>query len=296
MSAILTTKNLTKDFGGGRGLFDLNVSVQPGEIVGFVGPNGAGKSTTISLLAGNIKPTRGTVTIFDKDVTPNSVYRVAPRIGLLLSEPTLEAGLTAAEAFRQSELLLGIKNSQWQHLSDFLELDTQKTIRELSLGNRKKVGVVMALLHEPDLLIMDEPTASLDPLMQAKFAELLKQVAARGGAVLLSSHDLTEVEHLCSRILMIKHGKLIIDSPLSELLQQGTRKFTIHKASKGLLAKLQTAAFTPDAASTLYSTIVMTRHYQKLIELLVREKHFDFYVESPSLEEMFSEYYHEARA
>ena len=295
MAALLQTHKLTKDFGNNKGVFDLDIEIKPGEIVGFVGPNGAGKSTTINILAGNNTPDRGKITLFGTPVTPNNIYKLMPRMGVLFSESTLELGLTPEQAFKQSLSLLGKPgdDADWREMSKLLELNLHKPIKQLSLGNKKKVGIVLTLLHKPELIIMDEPTSSLDPLVQSKFASLLKQATHDGAAVLLSSHDLSEVQHVCDRVIMIREGKLIIDRPVRELLQSSARQFIIHHAKPELLNVLSKAGFERDGTSSGFSTVIMTHEYRQLIELLTKHDMYDFYVQSPSLESMFAEYYND---
>jgi ABC-2 type transport system ATP-binding protein len=292
MSSILQTQNLTKDFGDGRGVFDLTFDIQPGEIVGFVGPNGAGKSTTINLLAGLVKQDKGLVKLFGQQTTQTTTYKVISRVGLLLSESTLDLGLTAEQTFRQSQALLGIDaTSEWQRMAKLLSLDIKKPVKKLSLGNKKKVGVINALLHSPDLAIMDEPTSGLDPIIQVRFTDLLKEVKQRGGAVFLSSHDLSEIQHACDRIIMIKDGKVILSDRTDNLLDQASKVFILKQPSRQLLTKLQSAATIDASRSNDHETVLYAKHHEDIIKLLAQEKFYNFYVERPSLEEMFREYY-----
>lgn len=289
MKALLQATDLTKDFGDNKGVFNVSLALNPGEIVGFVGPNGAGKSTTISMLCGNIYPDSGTITALEHSITPESIFQVMPDFGILLSEPTIELTITSRQLFTESEQLLG-KTTNWHYLSDDLNLDIHKPIEKLSLGNKKKVGIILALMHQPQVVVMDEPTSGIDPIVVSKFSNLLKDVSARGGSVLLSSHDLNEIQDVCDRVVMIKAGKVIIDKPIESLLQEAVRKFTINSPPKDLKADLLTL-FKNEVVKTASGVIIQTKEYKKLIDLLTSHKCYDFLIENPSLEEMFTEYY-----
>lgn len=288
MESIVETKNVSKDFGSNKGIFDLSMSIHAGEIVGFVGPNGAGKSTTISLLAGNIAPTTGTVSLFGSTITPQSVHVHMPQIGFMLSEPTIETTLTARRIFLEAEQLLQQK-TDWHRLSRVLNLDTAIPASQLSLGNKKKIEIILALMHQPRLVIMDEPTSGIDPLVMATFSTLLREVVERGGAVLLSSHNLNEVQEVCDRVIMIKEGRLLLDEPIAQLLKKSTRKISVNNPSKEVARLLhETFQLAPQQQATL---TFQTKDYEKAIALLVKHKTYDFLIQNPSLEEMFAEYY-----
>ena len=289
MEPLVETKSLTKDFGSQRGIFSLDFTISPGEIVGFVGPNGAGKSTTINLLAGNIKPTSGTIKLFGRAVSPESIHAFMPEIGLMLSEPTIENNLTAHQIFAEAEQLLQ-KKTEWKRLGDLLKLDTAKPVSKLSLGNKKKIEIVLALMHKPKLVIMDEPTSGIDPLIVTRFSALLKEVSERGGAVLLSSHDLSEVQEVCDRVIMVKEGHLILDRPVEQLLKMSNRRFSVNKPSEKITSLL-TASFGDDVIRTTTGLTLQTRDYGRVIKLLSENKTYDFLIENPSLEEMFEAYY-----
>lgn len=289
MAALLQTYDLTKDFGDNKGVFGINISVQRGEIVGFVGPNGAGKSTTISMLSGNIYPESGEIQIFDAAVTAANIYNVMPRIGILLSEPTIELQITPKQAFVESEKLLG-RSTRWHELSQNLKLDVNKPIGKLSLGNKKKVGIILALMHEPELVFMDEPTSGIDPIIVNKFSTLLREVAERGGAVLLSSHDLSEIQDVCHRVIMIKDGHVLLDKPIDDLLKVANRKFSIN-TSDYKLRELLAKKYGKDLVETTGGLSLQTQDYQSVIDLLTKNGFYDFLIENPTLEEMFAEYY-----
>ena len=194
---IIQTENLTKYYGKARGIIDMNLSVEAGDIFGFIGPNGAGKSTTIRTLLGLISPTSGNARIFEQDILKNHI-EILSRIGYMPSEAMFYHGMRVEDVLRLSASLHG-KNclAEAHHLCERFKLDTKKKVEELSLGNRKKVSIVCAFMHQPDLYILDEPTSGLDPLMQKAFFELIHERNIQGATIFLSSHILSEIQHHC---------------------------------------------------------------------------------------------------
>ena len=218
MTHVISTKNLTKHYGKARGIDDLNLDIQQGEIFGFIGPNGAGKSTTIRTLLGLIKPTSGSATIFGKDITTDGPA-IRERIGYLPSEVFYYDNMRVEDLLKYSASFYKKPRCETEQrmyqLAKLLDLDLTKKIDDLSYGNKKKVGIVQGLQHSPNLIILDEPTGGLDPLMQQTFFDLLLVENARGATILFSSHILSEVQKLCDRVAIIKEGK-IIELPRSE--------------------------------------------------------------------------------
>ena len=193
MNAIETT-GLTKYYGKSRGIIDVSIAVEQGQFYGFIGPNGAGKSTTIRTLLGLIQPTSGKATVMGMDIVKDHTA-ILRRIGYLPGEATFYSGMRVREILALSAKLRGMDcSANAKVLCDRLELDVSRRIDELSLGNRKKVGIVCALQHDPELYILDEPTSGLDPLMQREFYEILRERNQKGATVFLSSHILTEIE------------------------------------------------------------------------------------------------------
>ncbi|APA96516.1 ABC transporter ATP-binding protein [Nocardia seriolae] len=214
---VLTCAGLTKDFGAGRGVFDLDLTVGLGETFGFIGPNGAGKTTTIRLLMDLTRPDQGHATIFGLDAHTDSV-QLKRRIGYLPGElvqwPRVTAGYVIGTL---AGLRGGVDEDHIHVLADRLHLDLGRRYEELSHGNKQKVGLIQAFMHRPELLILDEPTLGLDPLMQRVFHELLHEAVAGGATVLLSSHVLSEVESVCDRIGLIRDGRVWKVGSLNEL-------------------------------------------------------------------------------
>jgi len=214
---IIETKKLTKYYGKARGIVSVDLDIQEGEIFGFIGPNGAGKSTTIRLLLSLIKPTSGSSTIFGLDCQKD--YRkIHEEIGYLPSEVFYYDNMKVKDLLAYSASFYRKDcRAKIIELAKRMDLDLNKKIDDLSYGNKKKVGIVQGLLHSPKLIILDEPTGGLDPLMQQTFFDILKEEKERGATVLFSSHILSEVQKLCDRVAIIKEGKIIRIDTMSSL-------------------------------------------------------------------------------
>ncbi len=213
----ITTSGLSKDYGGGNGLFDLDLSIERGEVFGFLGPNGAGKSTTMRLLLDQIRPTGGSASVLGLDSRRDSLA-IRRRIGFLPGDFELYPKLTGAAVLDYlADLRGGVDDAVRDGLADRFAAQLDRPIDELSTGNRQKIGLIQAFMHEPELLILDEPIAGLDPLVQESFHALLGEVAAAGRTVFLSSHTLSEVERVADRVAILRGGRLMVVDSLDNL-------------------------------------------------------------------------------
>lgn len=229
MNAVEIQK-LTKNYGKSRGITELDLVVEEGDIFGFIGPNGAGKSTTIRTLLGLIAPTSGEAKVLAHDIRTETTA-ILEQTGYLPSEINFYSGMKVKDVITYSADIRK-KNCQEKarKLVERLDLDVNKKVDDLSLGNRKKVGIVTALQHSPKLLIMDEPTSGLDPLMQREFFEILKEENANGTTVFLSSHVLSEVQEYCRTAAFIRDGKILMHDEVSKLEAAGSKKVSIRTA------------------------------------------------------------------
>ena len=224
---VIEINKLTKSYGKVRGIVDVSFHVEQGEIFGFIGPNGAGKSTLIRTLLSLIYPTSGSATIFGKDCIKYAP-EIKKDIGYLPSEIFYYDNMKVIDLLRYSASFYKKDcTKRINELAEIMELDLHKKIDDLSLGNKKKVGIVQGLLHEPKLIILDEPTSGLDPLMQKKFFDLLKEENKKGATILFSSHILSEVQKLCDRVAIIKEGKLVQVEKISTLKEKNYKKIRI---------------------------------------------------------------------
>jgi ABC-2 type transport system ATP-binding protein len=222
----IRTDGLTKFFGAQRAIEDLSFDVAPGEVFGYLGPNGAGKTTTIRLLLDLIRPTRGTCSILDG---PGADPAVRARVGYLPGELHLDPTYTTQDVIAfYGELRGGVDTGWVRELLDRFALDPGRRIGELSTGNRRKVGIVQAFMHRPDVLLLDEPSSGLDPLLQLEFHHLVRQVVADGATVFLSSHVLHEVDALADRVAILRDGHLVTVATVDELRGQARQHIDVH--------------------------------------------------------------------
>jgi ABC-2 type transport system ATP-binding protein len=224
---VIAAAGLTKDYGPGRGLFGLDLEVGPGEIFGFLGPNGAGKSTTMRLLLDLIKPTSGSARVLGLDAGKGSI-EIRRRVGFLPGDFALYPKLTGRAVLDYlAQLRGGVDRRLRDSLVDRFDADLERPIRQLSTGNRQKLGLIQAFVHEPELLILDEPIAGLDPLVQQSFHALLREVSAQGRTVFLSSHTLSEVERVTQRLAILRRGRLVVVDSLENLRKVAVQRVEI---------------------------------------------------------------------
>ena len=227
---VLATSRLTKDYGSGRGLFGLDLEVRQGEVFGFLGPNGAGKSTTMRLLLDLIRPTSGSARVLGLDTVTDSL-EIRRRVGFLPGDFALYPKLTGRAMLDYlAQLRGGVDPRARDALVERFGADIDRPIRQLSTGNRQKLGLVQAFMHEPELLILDEPIAGLDPLVQQSFHALLGEVSAQGRTVFLSSHTLSEVERVTHRLAILRQGRLVVVDSLENLRKIAVQRLDIEFA------------------------------------------------------------------
>jgi len=288
--SIIEVSNLTKYYGKARGIVDVSFTQEEGEIFGFIGPNGAGKSTTIRLLLSLIHPTSGSARVFGKDVTTHGP-EIRRDIGYLPSEVYYYEGMKVIDLLKYSASFYDCDCTKRMHeLSEVMELDLNRRINDLSYGNKKKVGIVQGLLHSPKLLFLDEPTAGLDPLMQRKFFDLIRQENARGVTVFFSSHILSEVQRLCNRVGIIREGKIVEISSIRSLQQNNYKKISI------AVPNLAETSFDLPGVTNLFTEDHTVHFFFKgdINEILAKISGFqltDITIEEPTLEEIFMHYY-----
>jgi ABC-2 type transport system ATP-binding protein len=289
--SIVEVSHLKKYYGSARGIEDVSFTVEAGEIFGFIGPNGAGKSTTIRTLLALLRPTAGSATIFGKDCI-RSAPQIAQEVGYLPSEVFYYDGMRVIELLKYSASFYRRDcSARIKPLADALDLDLKKKIDDLSFGNRKKVGIIQALLHEPKLIILDEPTAGLDPLMQQRFFELLKEENRKGAAVLFSSHVLSEVNKLCDRVAIIKEGRIVDVDTIGALKENGYKKILLETKTPA-----QETAFTLEGVADLtvrgnLVTFIYRGSVNRLVGLLSALDLANVAITEPDLDEIFLHYY-----
>lgn len=288
--SVIEVNNLTKYYGKARGIIDVSFTVDEGEIFGFIGPNGAGKSTTIRLFLSLIYPTSGDAKIFGKDCIKFGP-EIRQEIGYLPSEVFYYEGMKVLDLLKYSASFYDKEcTKRLFELADLMELDLKRRIDDLSYGNKKKVGIVQGLLHSPKLIILDEPTAGLDPLMQQNFFNLIREENQRGATVFFSSHILGEVQRLCNRVAIIKEGRVIKLQDIKTLQKDNYKKIRI--AAENLDEKaFNFAGVTNLSREDGILSFFYKGDINQVTHAISGLKLQDVVIEEPTLEEIFIHYY-----
>lgn len=300
---IIKTDHLTKYYGKSRGIINLSLTVREGEFFGFIGPNGAGKSTTIRILLGLIRSDSGRASVFGTDIS--NFRKILENIGYIPSEAMFYHNTTVAEILRLSARLRRKDcTKQAQTLCERLQLDMRQRTDRLSLGNRKKVSIVCALQHSPELCIFDEPTSGLDPLIQKEFFEILKERNAQGTTIFLSSHILSEVQKYCSRAAVIREGQIAACGDITELSGTNARRVTLTDAdTMAVQLLLDEMTETNKILDTKHSNIrdfhttdnsvsfLFQGNIKELMDRLTQISYTDISVTEPDLSEIFMHFY-----
>jgi ABC-2 type transport system ATP-binding protein len=288
MTAVIRTEQLTKYYGSHRGILEVNLEVQKGEVFGFLGPNGAGKTTTIRVLLDLIRPSSGKAYVFDieSSADPTAIHR---RIGYLPGEFTLYDRLTGGQTLDYfGNLRGGIDEAYQAQLIERFDLDPSRRFREYSKGNKQKVGLVAALQHKPELLLLDEPTAGLDPLVQQTFFELMREQVKDGATVFLSSHILSEVERSCDRVAIIREGRIVQTDRVDALRDLAHHQVELRFEGKPPEAEFEKIKGVSDV--TVEGHIMKLRVFGSItpvVQAAARLGVTDFLSREPSLEETF---------
>lgn len=290
---VIDISHLSKYYGKTRGIENVDLQVHEGEIFGFIGPNGAGKSTTIRLLLNLIFPSSGSARIMGMDVI-RETKRIKNLVGYVPSDANAYSSMKVVDFLRYCMRFYPVRQdeSRLKELSELFGLDLDRKITELSMGNRKKVSIIQSLLHRPKLLIVDEPTTGLDPLMQSQFFELLRSENRKGMSVFFSSHILSEVQLLCKRVAIIKDGKIVQLEDIETLRKKQLKKVHIEfsdpedKANFSIPGAENLISRMDNILSFMYSGDI-----SELISRIAPGKITDLTIEEPSLEEIFMHYY-----
>lgn len=288
---VIEIDHLTKTYGKARGITDISFTVEEGEIFGFIGPNGAGKSTTIRTLLSLIYPTSGSARIFGKDCIAFAP-EIKKEIGYLPSEVFYYDNMKVFDLLKYSASFYKKDcTKRIKELADMMDLDLSKKIDDLSLGNKKKVGIVQGLLHEPKLIILDEPTSGLDPLMQQKFFELLEMENKKGATVLFSSHILSEVQRLCNRVAIVKEGRIVTVEKISTLQENNYKKFKIQTKSGLDKDYFNVPGVTNLEIKENLVHFLFRGNLNLVLKKIAETDIANVWIEEPDLEEIFMHYY-----
>ena len=283
---IIELRDLTKTYGKSRGIDKLNLQVEEGEFFGFIGPNGAGKSTAIRTMLGLLRFQSGEGYILGKDIKKEKTD-ILLEIGYMPSEVFFYPKMKVKQVIKYFAKLKKKDCVDYAYkLCERLSLDGDKRVNQLSLGNKKKLSIVIALMHKPKLLIMDEPTSGLDPLIQKEFFTILKELNAGGTTIFLSSHNLVEIQRYCQRAAIIREGHIIACDYVRTLMHSATKRVTISGDVDFNIDGMEDIKKEEGRFSFLYRG-----HIKSLLKMLSEEKITDINIEDPDLEEVFLHYY-----
>lgn len=289
MTSIIVIKGLKKYFGKLHAVDGINLEVNKGEIFGFLGPNGAGKSTTIRCLMGFNKPTDGTITVFGQDMVDHSDI-AKKQIGYLPGNVKLYDGWTGWEHIRFFESVRGVSTSVEDLVRRF-NFDPNKKFRHLSSGNKQKLGLILALMNDPKLIVMDEPTVGLDPLLQNEIYKVLMEMRENGATIFISSHNLPEVERLCDRVAIIKDGKLAAVENIKDLGDKKLHKIDVRFGDKFKVSEFQINGV--DKVEELADGLLITvsGDLNPILHAIAKHQVIDFEIAHASLEDVFMKFY-----
>lgn len=289
---VIETRDLTVYYGKQRGIKDVNLTVEKGEVFGFLGPNGAGKTTTQRVLLDVFPATKGTASVFGKDCQKDGV-EIRKHTGYLPGELALYANMKARDFFKMYEYLRKDQgtNGYWQELASRLDLDTSRKISQFSRGNKQKVGVVAAFMNRADLLILDEPTGGLDPLVQKTVLELVRETKADGRTVFFSSHILSEVQAVCDRVGIIRDGQLVATQRVEELFAQRMNRMTLIFEGPPPAGNFNIEGVSVLDVTRQSITLEVRENLPLVLEAAAKHKVMDIETHNISLEEIFLAYY-----
>lgn len=291
---VIEVNGLTKDYGNGRGVFDISLNVEKGVCYGFLGPNGAGKTTTIRHLMGFSKPQSGTTSIQGKDSWKNSA-ELKFNVGYLPGEISFPKGLTGTEFLKMQMKMRKVDSDKYlKELLNRFELDPSMNVEKMSLGVRRKLAVVTAFMHNPDILILDEPTSGLDPVMQQCFIDYILEEKKQGKTVLLSSHIFHEVDATCDKISIIKDGKIVAEFEADKLKKRSSKIYRVTFSDRESFDKFTSLDYTFHSKNTnklRARVIIETEQINKLLSDISDLKVVDFQEMIFTLEDYFMSFY-----
>ncbi len=294
MTSAIEALGLTKRYGSTTAVAGLSLRIEPGQVFGFLGPNGAGKSTTIRMLLALQRPTEGRAMLLGLDTAADTV-EVHRRVGYLPGDLELFPRLTGRQHISWFARARGVRDASLaDRLVDRFQVVTGRPVRELSKGNRQKIGLVLAFMHRPELLVLDEPTSGLDPLMQHEFESLARETVAEGRTVFLSSHELDEVQRTAGRIAIIREGRLVAEDTVDGLRRAAPQRMEVRFRYPVDVADLSTVrGVTVTASDGPRVTLDVTGDVGPVLKVIASHDPVDLISRPASLEELFLGFYRE---
>lgn len=290
--SVIKVENISKDYGSGRGVFDLSFEVNKGEIFGMLGPNGAGKTTTIRQLMGFINSDKGSAEILDMECFANR-ENIQSKLGYLPGEIAFMDEMKGSDFIKFIAEMKSIKNkNRIKELTDLFELDADRKIKSMSKGTKQKIAIVCAFMNEPEVVILDEPTSGLDPLMQKKFIELILEEKKKGTTIFMSSHIFEEIEKTCDRTAILKDGKLIAIENMEELKSKKNKNFeVVFKTNEEALNFKNKIGFKSEIDNNIVKVSIVSNEVNNFIKELSNYNILDINSSSQTLEELFLHFY-----
>lgn len=289
--SVIKINDLTKDYGNNKGVFDINLDINRGEVFGFLGPNGAGKTTTIRHIMGFIKPDKGNCKVNDMDAFTDA-YIVQKDIGYIPGEISFMDNMTGSEFIKFIGNYRGLKDfTKANDLIKLYELDTSTKIKKMSKGMKQKLGIIVAFMHEPNILILDEPTSGLDPLMQDIFIKMIHEEKKKGKTILMSSHMFEEIEKTSDKVAIIKNGRIVVTSTIKDLKKIQSKKFTITLSNIKDVNKFKSENLDIVNIFKNKVTILLQNNMKEFISILNNYNVIDIEEDKQGLEEIFLNFY-----
>lgn len=294
MNSVIKLEHVTKDYGNGKGVFDVSFSVKEGEVFGYLGPNGAGKSTTIRQLMGFIHPQAGTCQIFGKDCF-SQASKIQSETGYLAGELAFMEDMTGRKFLEFMAQMKGIKNlSRMEELLERFELNPQGKMRKMSKGMKQKVGLVCAFMGNPKAVILDEPTSGLDPLMQNRFVELILEEKRKGTTILMSSHIFEEIEKTCDRTVIIRAGKIVAIEDMQSLSAKRKKIYTVTLPDAQTVEQfVKESGLEIQGRAGKRVQLTVKNQIPETLRLIAKYQPVDLDIKTQSLEELFMHFYGE---
>ncbi|SHK00472.1 ABC-2 type transport system ATP-binding protein [Hathewaya proteolytica DSM 3090] len=291
MSNVIEIKSLTKDYGNGKGVFDVNISVEKGVVYGFLGPNGSGKTTTIRNLMGFIRPDKGQCNIFGMDCYKYAA-EIQKSLGYLAGEISFLDDLNGTQMMEFMASMRGMKNkSRMNELIEFFELDARGKIKKMSKGMKQKIGIICAFMNDPQVILLDEPTSGLDPLMQNRFVDLILEEKSRGKTIFMSSHIFEEIEKTCDKAAIIKNGNIVSVEDMNSLIKKKKKFYNVTFKDVRELEKFLSEDVEIMEQKQNVVTAVVKGDINPFLKILSKYNIKDLDVKTQTLEEIFLHYY-----